>query len=160
MKLHPTLTYLLVAVAGSALNAGEQLEKFQPDKRKLTLEETIELALRQNPTILNAKHEIERTRGQVITVRAQALPHLVLTSQYDEEQKSLVQSAATTGGLSSSQASASGSQSGASLPQDKSWYVALQVQQILYSGSVGPAIRAAKLTQDNSIFSLLSIIST
>lgn len=57
----------------------------------LTLEEAVRLALQQNPEILKALQEIERTRGQVIQVRAQALPHVTLTSTYNQQDRELLE---------------------------------------------------------------------
>jgi len=37
-----------------------------------TLDQAIQTALRQNPTLLNAIQEIERTKGVIIEIRAQA----------------------------------------------------------------------------------------
>src|SRR5688572_21276483 len=48
----------------------------------LNLQQAISLALKQNPDLLRALQEIERTRGQVLEVRAQALPHVVATANY------------------------------------------------------------------------------
>ena len=44
----------------------------------LTLDQAVKIALRQNPELLKQLQEIERTRGQIIEVRAEALPHLTL----------------------------------------------------------------------------------
>ena len=41
-----------------------------------TLEQAILTSLQRNPTLLNAEQEIKRTRGVIIQVRAQALPHI------------------------------------------------------------------------------------
>jgi outer membrane protein TolC len=41
-----------------------------------TLEQAILTALQRNPTLLNAEQEIKRTKGVIIQVRAQALPHI------------------------------------------------------------------------------------
>ena len=48
------------------------------------------LALRQNPNVLQAKQEIERTRGVVIEVRAQALPKATVTSSYTQQDRNLL----------------------------------------------------------------------
>jgi outer membrane protein TolC len=44
--------------------------------RKFTLEQAILTALQQNPDILRGKEEIERTRGVILEIGAQALPHV------------------------------------------------------------------------------------
>ena len=51
---------------------------------KVTLADAVNLALRQNPDVVRALREIERARGRVLEVRAQALPHLSLNASYDE----------------------------------------------------------------------------
>src|SRR5438477_5587625 len=44
--------------------------------RRFTLDRAILTALQRNPDILRAKQEIERTKGVIIEIRAQALPHI------------------------------------------------------------------------------------
>src|SRR3954462_6742797 len=46
------------------------------ESRSFTLERAILTALKQNPDILRAIQEIERTKGVIIQVRAEALPHI------------------------------------------------------------------------------------
>jgi len=57
----------------------------------MTLDQAIKLALKQNPNVLKALWQIENTRGQIIEVRAEALPHVALTSSYFQQSKSLLQ---------------------------------------------------------------------
>jgi outer membrane protein TolC len=57
----------------------------------LTIDRAVEIALRQNPQILQAIQEIERTRGQVIEVRAQALPHVTINANYNQQDKRLLE---------------------------------------------------------------------
>lgn len=59
-------------------------------KGDLTLDQAIRLALKQNPNVLKALWQIEQTRGQIIEVRAEALPHVALTSEYFQQSKSLL----------------------------------------------------------------------
>ena len=56
----------------------------------LTLEHAVNLALRQNPQVLRAIEEIERTRGQIIEVRAAALPHITLSGIYEQQDRRLL----------------------------------------------------------------------
>jgi outer membrane protein TolC len=188
MKLRSFLIGVAVAAAGTALFAGNGGQNISATPRTLTLDAAVQLALKQNPDILKAKQEIERTRGVVIEVRAEALPHIILTNSYTEQSKTLFSdsggagnvgsqsSAAQTGGSSET---ASGSSSGGSAQsgtfasttggsaqfsggslQNKAWNVTIQAQQVLYSGSVGPAIRIARFAQDSSIYSLRDVIDT
>ena len=141
---------LSVATAGSsAKERPPAAEKAAPKRhRSLTLESALSLALKQNPEILKGIHEIERTRGQVVEVRAQALPNLQAAGSYNQYAPELIAS----GGGSVTSNPFSGSSTFASGGQDKSWRIAFQVQQILYSGGkVKAAVKIAELTQDTSL---------
>jgi outer membrane protein len=115
---------------------------------QITLAEAVNLALRQNPDVLRALREIERARGRVIEVRAQALPHLSLTSSYSEIDNRLTNSLAGPGnqGANSMQNM---------FTQNKTWRISLEVRQVLYSGGrVSASIEAEKLAQDALYFNL------
>src|SRR3989442_2196306 len=43
---------------------------------RFTIDQAVLTALQQNPDVLRALQEIERTKGVVIEIRAQALPHI------------------------------------------------------------------------------------
>ena len=64
-----------VASSSSFSWSEEGAPVFTADKAVLT-------ALQQNPDILRAKEEIERTKGVVIEIRAQALPHITPQATY------------------------------------------------------------------------------
>ena len=57
----------------------------------MTLDQAIKLALQQNPNVLKALDQIEATRGQIIEVRAEALPHVILASSYFQQSKTLLE---------------------------------------------------------------------
>ena len=123
----------------------------------VTLETALSIALKQNPDILKAVHEIERTRGHVVEIRAQALPSLQATGSYNQYAPELIGSGSASSGsnvIGSSSTFASGT-------QDKSWRIAFQVQQILYSGGkVKAAMKIADLTQDTSLQMLRETVAT
>src|SRR5580658_6809597 len=50
----------------------------------ITLDDAVRIAVRQNPQILLAIQQIEQTRGQIITVRAEALPLVALSGVYSQ----------------------------------------------------------------------------
>lgn len=159
--------------------------KFSGD---LTLGTAVEIALRQNPDILRQVQEIERTRGQIVEVRAQALPHLVLQSSYSQQDRDLVEQG---GGGEGGAFGGSrlplvvvpvgdnvtpevtrevtdsfekvlrklGDQGGGGAVQNKSWQVSLEVQQVLYSGGqIGAAVRTARLAEDSAYYQLRDVI--
>lgn len=71
--------------------------------QRVTLDQAIAYALQNNPDILEAKQEIERTRGLVIEVRAQALPQVVSTATYSQQDPNLLEGSSFNGGTSSQQ---------------------------------------------------------
>ncbi len=158
----------LLGLAGTLLLAGESALIPSPVtkacQKTLGLDEAVQIALRQNPTVLNAKQEIERTRGQVIEVRAQALPHIAVTADFQQQDRSLIKGqssgitgAAVTGARGASPTptptpvptptpsptasptptptpSPSPSPSPSAFLQNKTWQVSIQATQLLYSG--------------------------
>lgn len=80
--------FLAVAVAGERERAG-MIRSFTGN---LTLERAVEIALTQNPNLLKAIQQIEVTRGQIIEVRAQALPHVSLNGNYNQLDRALLES--------------------------------------------------------------------
>jgi outer membrane protein TolC len=219
MRLHPVvaaLTFLLVSFQPGPL-AVEPRSVTRVFTGDLTLDRAVEIALRQNADILKAIQEIERTRGQVIEVRAAALPHLTLSGNYNQRDRALLESGGgggsssgrgnnrgsagqtstnngngtnggttdggtTNGGTTSdngtgttqgggttqngsdnavtqdfSSTSFSGGGSGGG--NDKSYRIALEVRQALYTGGqVRAALNIARLTQDNSYYLLRDTI--
>jgi outer membrane protein TolC len=155
----PSTKTKTVTVKKGAIQSAE--ERVTAIRGSMTLQRAIELGLRQNPDLLRALKEIERTRGQVIEVRAQALPHLVAEANYFQQDKYLLE----RGGNSSSSSNftdASGNtvnfgsgDSGSSIGGDKSWRAAIEVRQLLYSGGqVGAALKIARFTEDQAYFQL------
>jgi len=135
-----------------AASSGKERNSAAVRHHNLTLEAAISLALKQNPDVLKAIHEIERTRGQVIEVRAQALPTLKANGNYSQYAPELVQ-------LGGASITTTGSATTATL--EKSWQITLQVQQTLYSGGkVTAALKIAELTQDSSHQMLRETVAT
>src|SRR6266702_1866264 len=48
-----------------------------------TLDQAILTALQRNPTLLIAEKEIKRTKGVIIQIRAQALPHITPAGTFE-----------------------------------------------------------------------------
>ena len=81
---------LLLALPALPTTAGERSGTNHTFTGNLTLDEAVQIALRQNPAILKAIQQIEVTRGQIIEVRAQALPHVSLNGSYNQQARSLI----------------------------------------------------------------------
>jgi len=79
---------LLTSYAGSApLHSSHLIQHTWVGN--MTLDQAVNLALKQNPAVLKALWQIEQTRGEIIEVRAEALPHLALTSSYSQQSRIL-----------------------------------------------------------------------
>src|SRR5207253_9752275 len=87
MRMNRINRIVLSAIAFLALraNAGEiVVEKRSSAAPRFTLEQAILTALQQNPSILIARQEIERTKGLFIEMRAAALPQVNATAQFQD----------------------------------------------------------------------------
>ena len=164
MTIQRTLAALAAFSSLPLLNAAEksdQGDRVSMVQGNLTLEKAVSLAVQQNPDILRAKKEIERTRGQVLEVRAQALPHVNLNSSYTQQDPDLIERQGSSGGsIQLKQADGTTTtldlgRGNQSTGGDKSWRIAIEATQVLYSGGqVNAALKIAKFTQDQSIYTM------
>lgn len=132
----------------------------------LSLERAVAIAIQQNPDVLRAKQEIERTRGQVLEVRAQALPRVALNSNYRQQDEALLERTSGKTALISSEpttssnatvgfSSALGQQYGGA----RSWLVTIEARQLIYSGGqVKAALKIARITEDQSLLMLRDVV--
>ena len=70
-----------VSTKSSAVTTSSSLNWSEKGAPVFNLEQAILTALQQNPDILRAKEEIERTRGVILEISAQALPHIRPTAE-------------------------------------------------------------------------------
>ncbi|MEO7933155.1 MAG: TolC family protein [Chthoniobacterales bacterium] len=153
----------------------------------ITLDQAIQTALEHNADILRQIAEIKRTLGQVVEVRAQALPQLGVSSGYSQS-KTLSSGSSSSSSSSLSSSSRSGSDpnvigtvliDGVALPvtstsslgkslstsgasastENKSWNVNFEVTQVIYSGGqVSAALRAARIAEDSAFYQLRNVV--
>ncbi|MGC3991348.1 MAG: TolC family protein [Chthoniobacteraceae bacterium] len=144
--------------------------------KKLSLDQAVQIAIQQNPSILNAEQEIERNVGLVIEVRAQALPQLGVTSSYNQQDQRLVYGPVIpgtplpnpAGTFTAGQAAVIRAiEQSVSAPtqitagQEKSWNVSFEVRQLIYSGGqVGAAIQASRYTRDAALYQLRDTVDS
>ena len=69
--------------------AGLIAKQRNPNVPDMTLNDAVQIALKQNPDILNAIQQIRITRGQLIQVASQAVPQIVINSQYRNQAEAL-----------------------------------------------------------------------
>ena len=166
MRLHSFLAALAVALPALLPSscAGEGTGAAQALAGDLTLDRAVQAALAQNPEILKQLQEIQRTRGQIVEVRAQALPHLGVTGAFNYQDQRLIERSTQGGsgaltGLPGSTSANFSSQPGTSGPGDKSWNVSITAKQVLYAGGqVRAAMNIAKFTGDSSSYQLRDLI--
>jgi len=170
-----TVASLFLFSAARGGTGGRVTHTFNGD---MTLDQAVQLALKQNPDVLRAFQQIELTRGQVIEVRSAGLPHVILNASYNQEAPGLLQgpgespvtAAQLTGvsgvtqqmaqQLASTLNAASASAASTALGDiDKSWIVTVQATQVLYAGgAVQAGNKIAKFTDDTSYFGLRNTV--
>ncbi len=135
-----------ITVGFFTLPAGAR-EKVRPTLTgEVSLERVVAFALKNNPKIREALHEIERTRGQYIEVLASAMPLVTATGSYRQEDKDLLER--TTRDLGSF-GTFGGASDELNRGGDKTWRLAIETRQVLYSGGqVKSAITIAETTTD------------
>ena len=89
---------LVTVQLAASLHAGPESGFSANGQRRFTLRRAIETALIQNPDILRARQEIERTKGLVVEVRAQALPNVEADAVFQQTDSDLRNGGGTSTG--------------------------------------------------------------
>jgi outer membrane protein TolC len=152
-----------------------------PKVPNMTLNDAVQIALKQNPDILNAIQQIRLTRGQLIQVAAQAVPQLVINSSYNQQQEDLVTNGSgRRGGSAIELINGSGRSvnsveipnpsggrptvlslggGGSAAIQNQTWNIQFQATQLIFDGGATiSGIKAGSAAYDSAFFSLRSII--
>ncbi len=112
-----------------------------PLPQNLTLQDCLDLALKQNPSILKAQQEIRRARGVIVEARAPGVPQITASGSGEMIDKKAIDAFKfiTTNG-----ASATSTVFG---NQQQPWSAQVQASQLLYQGGrVRSGVRAAELS--------------
>ena len=143
-----------------------------------TLDQAILTALQQNPTLLEAEQEIKRSKGVIIQVRAQALPQVNATAEFEWIDPNLsgariFGSSTTTGtttggttpgtstGASSIVNSQRGAQAASASPtpavtatelSDVSYNISVLGRQLIFNGTTFNQIRGTFFQRDGTYF--------
>ena len=103
----------------------------------MTLQDCLDLALKQNPSILKAQQEIRRTQGVIMETRAPAVPQITASGNGEMVAKSAIDAFPTS----------PGSTNMVFRNQEQPWSAQVQISQLIYQGGrVSAALRAAKLS--------------
>jgi outer membrane protein len=129
LTLFSLLAVLAFTVSAAETNAPAWLS------RPLSLADTLNTALAQNATILKAQNDLEASHGVVVQTRAVALPQLLASGKYQDNEQTLVQQFPGTNAIS-----------------HQSWNAGVQLVQSIYMGGrMVAAIRAADTTKQQAV---------
>src|ERR1043166_7585455 len=119
-----------------------------------TIDQAVLTALQRNATILTALEEIKRSKGVIIEIRAQALPHITPNGTYEWVDPNLGGRAFSSGGGPSPTPGASGRISGS----DVSYNIRVTGSQLIFNGTTWPAIRGTFFQRDSAYFALRNTV--
>jgi len=132
-----TLVLILAALAGAPAAAPAQTTNATLPgwvSEPLSLADALNIALRQNATILKANNDLQASQGLVITTRAVALPTVQATGQYKKSDPNSIENF------------------GAFAQPDQNWNTGIQLVQNIYEGGVlSAALKAARATKAQAL---------
>ncbi len=152
---------------------GTETSSSRPSVPTFTLDQAILTALQRNPDILRAEQEIKRTKGIIIEIRAQALPHINANGNFEWTDPNL-QGARILGETTTPGTAASGSlvESPPSQVRDAralaaptptpgitstelsdiSYVISVLGTQLVFNGTTWPSIRGTFFQRDSAYF--------
>src|SRR6266478_3989765 len=149
-----------------------------------TLDQAILTALQRNPTLLNAEQEIKRTKGVIIQIRAQALPHITPSGTFEWTDPNLI-GARIFGGTSTTTTTGTGASASTPLVDsprsqvidaqplaspspvpsttntqlsDISYNISVLGTQLIFNGTTWPSIRGTFFQRDSAYFAFRNIL--
>ena len=125
------------------------------EKRTFSLDEAVLTALKQNPAMLVAIQEIERSKGVIIQIRAQALPQVTATGNGDWTDPRL-----GSGGLFSSTTGWRWRRRRRRYSGQSNWEYDIKIigQQMIFNYSTIRAIRGTFFQRDAAYFSFRNVL--
>jgi outer membrane protein len=147
------ITLSTIVLLAMNVKAGEtSVESRSSSVPRFTLEQAILTALQQNPNILIARQEIERTKGLFIQMRAAAMPQINATGTFTDLDPHLSH---VSGG---NQNSISG-QVFSTVGAERTYTLEIAATQVMFSGGRVPGqISSASFQRDSSYFSFRNAI--
>ena len=137
LTLFSLLAGFVFAVSAADTNAPFWLS------RPLSLADSLNIALQQNPAILKAKNDLEAQYGVVVQTRAVALPQLQATGQYKDTDRNSIENFP-----------------GSTSSPNQNWNAGLQIVQSIYQGGkLLAAIKAARLTKQQALAQYQTMIA-
>jgi outer membrane protein TolC len=149
--------------------------------RPYTLDEAVQLALKQNPSILQQIQQLKVQKGLVYQAQSKLLPQLTMAASYSQQASGLTPSISSrstgfdllaippgqplivnpTTGTTNAIAIPQTSTRSTSSQALESWQVTLTVSQLIYDGGATIASRrAARINEDSAYYTLRDTIDT
>src|SRR6266436_5471385 len=149
--------------------------------RPYTLDEAVQLALKQNPSILSQIQQLKVQKGLVYQAQSKLLPQLTMAASYSQQASGLTPSISsrstgfdllaippgqplivnTTTGTTNAIAIPQRSTGSTSSQALESWQVTLTVSQLIYDGGATIASRrASRINEDSAYYTLRDTIDT
>jgi outer membrane protein TolC len=123
------------------------------ESRSFTLDRAVLTALKQNPDILRAIQEIERSKGVIIQIRAQALPQVNATGNGDWTDPRL-----GSGGFSSTTGVGGGVGTGGSGQSAWRYDIRILGQQMIFNYGTIRSIRGTFFQRDSAYFAFRNVL--
>jgi outer membrane protein len=124
--------------------------------RSLSVAEAIDLALRQNGSILRGKSDLEAQYGVVVQTRAVALP--TLSANANTLRTTEIQQFPSFSPLSTNSAGSASPAGGFSIEND-SWTANVQLTQTIYGGGrLLAGVRSARLARDQAVLNFQTVV--
>jgi outer membrane protein len=140
-----------ILLLATKVNAGETASQARISGRQFTLEQAIITALQQNPDILRARQEIERTKGLFIELRAAAMPQIIETAQFQDLDPHIT----SIGGVRDQPGTSFVNQIGA----ERTYTLQIAANQVIFSGGRVPGqISSASFQRDSSYYAFRNAI--
>jgi len=133
----------------SAVESSSTFQWSEVGAPTFTIDQAVLTALQRNATILTALEEIKRSKGVIIEIRAQALPHITPNGTYEWVDPNLGGGAFTSGG---------GGAAGGHLASDVSYNIRVTGSQLIFNGTTWPAIRGTFFQRDSAYFALRNTV--
>ena len=142
----------LAALSVTNLNAGEGGLTGTRSARRFTLDEAVLTALQQNPDILRARQEIERTKGLYIEMRAAILPQVNATANFSDVDPHL-------SNISGGNGFGTGAGGFSNIGAERSYSLSIAATQVIFAGGrVISQINSADFQRDSSYYGFRNAI--
>jgi outer membrane protein len=152
----------------ASLLAGESNVTYR--SHALTLDEAVQIAIKESPNILRQVQELKRTKGLVYEAQARLFPQVTASNSYTQTDPGLVTTSTGVGRVNIDLLGLQGNTPvrvplstllSSQRQATESWLVQIQVTQLLYDGGATVASRrAARINEDAAYYTLRDTIDS